>query len=94
MWSKPCSDLCRTEVQRRPSHPTSCYAATLAATRAGFLEQAKNCRLARKIRENMERQQLSRKALRRLNLLRDGGAKQSKTTTGHVHQPGQRQYNY
>ncbi|KAG9276138.1 tumor protein p53-inducible nuclear protein 1 [Astyanax mexicanus] len=87
-------NILRTEVQRRPSHPTGCFAATLAATRAGFLEQAKNGRLAQKIRENVERQQLSRNALRRLNLLRIGGAKQAKATTGHVHQPGQRQFNY
>ncbi|XP_036446292.1 tumor protein p53-inducible nuclear protein 1 [Colossoma macropomum] len=86
--------ILRTEVQRRPSHPSDCYAATLTATRAGFLEQAKNSRLAQRIRENVERQQLSRNALRRLNLLRDGGARQAKATAGHVHQPGQRQYNY
>ncbi|XP_030636923.1 tumor protein p53-inducible nuclear protein 1 [Chanos chanos] len=83
----------RTEVQRRPSHPTSCYAAALAAS-AGLLEQAKHGRLAQRIRGNVVRQQLSRNALRRLNLLRDGGARQAKATGGYVHQPGQRQYNY
>lgn len=86
--------LSRSEVQHRPSHPTGCYAAALTATRACFLEQAKNGRLAQRIQDNVQRQQLSRNALRRLNLLRDGGARQAKATAGHVHQPGQRQYNY
>ncbi|XP_066538641.1 tumor protein p53-inducible nuclear protein 1 isoform X2 [Hoplias malabaricus] len=81
----------RTEVQHGPSHPTGCYAAAYAATHPNFLDQAKNSRLAQRIREN---QQLSRNALRRLNLLRDGGAKQAKATAGLVHQPGQRQHNY
>ncbi len=86
--------LCRSDVQRRPSHPSGCYTAALVAAHAGFLEQTKNGRLAQRIRENVERQQLSRNALRRLNLLRDGGARQAKATGGYVHQPGQRQYNY
>ncbi|KAF4087955.1 hypothetical protein AMELA_G00076990 [Ameiurus melas] len=89
---EPC--ILRSEVQCSSSHPTGCYAAALTATRANFLEQAKNGRLAQRIRDNVQRQQLSRNALRRLNLLRDGGVKQAKSTAGHVHQPGQRQYNY
>ncbi|XP_062847351.1 tumor protein p53-inducible nuclear protein 1 [Trichomycterus rosablanca] len=87
-------NILRTEAQRRTTHPTGCYAAALAATHASFLEQAKNGRLAQKIRDNVQRQQLSRNALRRLNQLRDVGARQGKATSGHVHQPGQRQYNY
>ncbi|XP_056618835.1 tumor protein p53-inducible nuclear protein 1 [Triplophysa dalaica] len=86
--------ILRSEVQRRPNRPSSCYAAALVSAHAGFLEQGKNVRLAKRIRENVERQQLSRNALRRLNLLRDGGARQAKATVGFVHQPGQRQYNY
>lgn len=86
--------LCRSDVQRRPNHPSGCYTAALVAAHAGFLEQTKNGRLAQHIRENVERQQLSRNALRRLNLLRDGGARQTKATGSYVHQPGQRQYNY
>ncbi|XP_027005619.1 tumor protein p53-inducible nuclear protein 1 isoform X1 [Tachysurus fulvidraco] len=86
--------ILRSDVQYRPSHPTGCYAAALTATRASFLEQAKNGRLAQRIRDNVQRQQLSRNALRRLNLLRDGGARQAKAAAGHVQQPGQRQYNY
>uniref|UniRef100_A0A8C2G7Y4 Tumor protein p53 inducible nuclear protein 1 n=1 Tax=Cyprinus carpio TaxID=7962 RepID=A0A8C2G7Y4_CYPCA len=86
--------ILRSDVQRRPSHPSGCYTAALVAAHAGFLEQTKNGCLAQRIRENMEHQQLSRNALRRLNLLRDGGARQAKATGGYVHQPGQRQYNY
>ncbi|XP_055066897.2 tumor protein p53-inducible nuclear protein 1 [Misgurnus anguillicaudatus] len=86
--------ISRSEVQHRPNRPSGCYAAALVAAHAGFLEQTKNVRLAQRIRENVERQQLSRNALRRLNLLRDGGARQAKATGGYVHQPGQRQYNY
>ncbi|TRY86792.1 hypothetical protein DNTS_022598 [Danionella cerebrum] len=83
-----------SEVQRRASPSAGCYATALLAAHAGFLEQTKNSRLAQRIRENVGRQQLSRNALRRLNLLRDGGAKQAKATGGYVHQPGQRQFNY
>ncbi|XP_052000673.1 tumor protein p53-inducible nuclear protein 1 [Xyrauchen texanus] len=86
--------IIRSEVQHRPSHPSGCYAAALVAAHAGFLEQTKNGRLAQRIRDNVECQQLSRNALRRLNLLRDGGARQAKATGGYVHQPGLRQYNY
>ncbi|XP_060776670.1 tumor protein p53-inducible nuclear protein 1 [Neoarius graeffei] len=86
--------ILRSEVQCRPSHGTGYYAAAFNATRASFLKQAKNGRLAQRIRDNVQRQQLSRNALRRLNLLRVGGARKAKATAGHVHQPGQRQYNY
>ncbi|KAL2084522.1 hypothetical protein ACEWY4_020040 [Coilia grayii] len=86
--------LHRTEIQRRPSHSTGCYAAALAA-HASLLAQVKHGRVAQRIRDNVERQQLSRNALRRLNMLREGRARQAKTTTsGLVHQPGQRHFNY
>lgn len=89
------SPVLRTEVvvQRRPSHSTGCYAAALAA-HASLLAQVKHGRLAQRIRDNVERQNLSRNALRRLNLLREGRTRQAKSTTGPVHQPGQRQFNY
>ncbi|XP_042562267.1 tumor protein p53-inducible nuclear protein 1 isoform X2 [Clupea harengus] len=85
--------LHRTEVQRRPSHSTGCYAAALAA-HANLLAQVKHGRLAQRLQENMERQNLSRNALRRFNLLREGRARQAKSTSGPVHQPGQRHFNY
>lgn len=86
--------ILRSEVQHRSTHPTGCYAAALTTTCASFLEQAKNGRLAQRIRDTAQRQQLSRNSLRRLNLRHDGGARQAKAIAGHVHQPGQRQYNY
>ncbi|XP_028836932.1 tumor protein p53-inducible nuclear protein 1 isoform X2 [Denticeps clupeoides] len=84
--------LFRTEPHRQ-SHPTGCYAATYGAL-GGFLEQTKPGRLTQRLRDNVDRQQLSRKALRRLNQHRDGGARQAKATGGVVHQPGQRHFNY
>ncbi|XP_076827665.1 tumor protein p53-inducible nuclear protein 1 [Brachyhypopomus gauderio] len=86
--------ILRAEVQRGPEHATGCCAAALAASRAGLLEQAKSGRLARKVRDGAERQQLSRNALRRLNLLRARSSRQAKAAIAYVHQPGQRQYNY
>ncbi|XP_052003402.1 tumor protein p53-inducible nuclear protein 1-like [Xyrauchen texanus] len=88
------SSILRSEVQRRPSHPSGCYAAAIVAAHAGFVEQTKSGRLAQHIRDHVERQQLSRNGLRRLNLLRNGRARQAKATGGYLHQPGQRQYNY
>ncbi|XP_062394466.1 tumor protein p53-inducible nuclear protein 1 [Sardina pilchardus] len=85
--------LHRTEVQRRPSHSTGCYAAALAA-HASLLAQVKHGRLAQRIRDNVDRQSLSRNALRRLNMLREGRPRHAKSTTGLVHQPGQRHFNY
>lgn len=88
------ASLHRTEVQRRPSHSSACYAAALAA-HASFLSQVKHGRLAQRIRDNVQRQHLSRNALRRLNLLREGRARQVKSPApGLVHQPGQRHSNY
>ncbi|XP_064194918.1 tumor protein p53-inducible nuclear protein 1 isoform X1 [Anguilla rostrata] len=86
--------LHRVEAQRRPSGHAACYATALSA-RTSFPEQAKQGRLAQRPRDGAERQHLSRNALRRLNLLRDGSARQAKSGGGVlVHQPGQRQFNY
>ncbi|TTA40572.1 G1/S-specific cyclin-E2 [Bagarius yarrelli] len=73
-----------SEVQHKSTHPTGCYAAALTTTCASFLEQAKNGRLAQRIRDTAQRQQMSRNSLRRLNLCHDGGARQAKATAGHV----------
>ncbi|XP_026858624.2 tumor protein p53-inducible nuclear protein 1 [Electrophorus electricus] len=92
---RPCEpSILRAEVQRGPERTTGCCAATLTTSRAGLLEQAKSGHLAQKVQDSVARQQLSRNALRRLNLLRTRGSRQSKTTVAHVHQPGQKQYNY
>ncbi|KAK6326367.1 hypothetical protein J4Q44_G00020120 [Coregonus suidteri] len=84
-----------TVVQRRASLHAGCYAAALSARASGLLDQAQqHGRLAQRVRDAAQRQLLSRNALRRLNLLRTGGAKQAKTTTTYLHQPGQRHLNY
>ncbi|KAG7469985.1 hypothetical protein MATL_G00134660 [Megalops atlanticus] len=85
--------LLRVEAPRRPSHHGGCYAAAVSA-HSGFPEQGKQGRLAQRVRDSAERQHLSRNALRRLNLLRDGSGRQAKSGSALVHQPGQRQFNY
>ncbi|XP_061072505.1 tumor protein p53-inducible nuclear protein 1 isoform X1 [Conger conger] len=85
--------LLRVEAPRRPSTHAACYSTALSAR--SFPEPPKQGRLAQRPRDGPERQHLSRNALRRLNLLRDGTARQAKSGNGvQVHQPGQRQFNY
>uniref|UniRef100_A0A4W5LDV4 Tumor protein p53 inducible nuclear protein 1 n=1 Tax=Hucho hucho TaxID=62062 RepID=A0A4W5LDV4_9TELE len=80
-----------TVVQRRAGLHAGCYAAAVP----GLLDQAQqHGRLAQRVRGAAQHQLLSRNALRRLNLLRTGGAKQAKTSTTYLHQPGQRHLNY
>ncbi|XP_068997188.1 tumor protein p53-inducible nuclear protein 1 [Embiotoca jacksoni] len=68
-------------VQRRSSLHSTCYAAALS-TQAGLLQQRPGNAAQRT-------QPLSRKALRRLNLLRP-----PKASTIHLHQPSQRHLNF
>ncbi|XP_048881912.1 LOW QUALITY PROTEIN: tumor protein p53-inducible nuclear protein 1 [Brienomyrus brachyistius] len=70
-----------------------CYAAALSA-HAGLLEQAKLGRLAQRVRDGVQKHRLSRNALRRLNLSREGTVRQAKGSGLLVHQPVQRQFNY
>ncbi|KAJ8291034.1 hypothetical protein GJAV_G00020660 [Gymnothorax javanicus] len=85
--------LRRVEAPRRASTHSACYATALSA-RPTFPDQDKQGRLAQRTRDGAERQQLSRNALRRLNQLRDGTARPTKSGGVLVHQPGQRQFNY
>lgn len=78
-------------MQCRAGLHAGCYAAAVPV----LLDQAQqHGRLAQRVRGAAQHQLLSRNALRRLNLLRTGGAKQAKTTTTYLHQPGQRHLNY
>lgn len=82
-------------MQRRAGLHAGCYAAAVSARASGLLDQAQqHGRRAQRVRGAAQHQLLSRNALRRLNLLRTGGAKQAKTTTTYLHQPGQRHLNY
>nr|XP_023652270.1 tumor protein p53-inducible nuclear protein 1 [Paramormyrops kingsleyae]XP_023652271.1 tumor protein p53-inducible nuclear protein 1 [Paramormyrops kingsleyae]XP_023652272.1 tumor protein p53-inducible nuclear protein 1 [Paramormyrops kingsleyae]XP_023652274.1 tumor protein p53-inducible nuclear protein 1 [Paramormyrops kingsleyae] len=85
--------LLRVDVPRAPGLHAGCYAAALSA-HAGLLEQAKLGRLAQRVRDGVQKHRLSRNALRRLNLSREGTVRQAKGSGLPVHQPVQRQFNY
>ncbi|KAG9342802.1 hypothetical protein JZ751_015674 [Albula glossodonta] len=86
--------ILRVETPCRPSVHTGCCSPPISA-HSSLLDPAKQGHLAQRIRDGAKRQLLSRNALRRLNLLRDGNARQAKSGAGVlVHQPGQRQFNY
>ncbi|XP_018618192.1 tumor protein p53-inducible nuclear protein 1 [Scleropages formosus] len=84
--------LLRSEASLSADSPTSCTVAHSASM--DFPEQAKQVHLGRRVRDNAERQRLSRNSLRRRNPPHEGAGRLAKGCGLLVHQPVQRQFNY